>query len=85
MTVRPYHNYRCVGYDVIYTLYSNFIFIYTYFVARLQSLHFLGYKSVVEDKHLLEPKRGEFEGKRLLGRPRRRRKDNMKVGLSIIY
>jgi RNase P/RNase MRP subunit p29 len=30
-------------------------------------------------------KEQEVEGKRLLGRPRRRRKDNMKVGLSIMY
>ena len=54
MTVRPYHNYRCVGYDVIHT----------YFVARQQSLHFLSYKSVAEDKNLqvLEPKRGARTG-----------------------
>jgi len=52
MTVRPYRNYRCVGYEVIYT----------YFVARQQSLHFLGYKSVAVDKNLLERKRGERTG-----------------------
>ena len=49
MTVRPYHNYRCVGYV-----------IYTYFVAT--EFAFSGYKSVAEDNNLLEPKRGERTG-----------------------
>ena len=50
MTVQPYHNYRCVGYNVIYT----------YFVAT--EFVFSGYKSVAEDKNLLEPKAGARTG-----------------------